>query len=1318
MTGPRVDPLADLFPPDDPLADLFAEEKEKEKSLLSRLAKGAKDGAVTSLSNLSRSATEASPLFGAAVAAGRTALGGKKATLAPEKKTLAPASSTAEGVGQLLGTVAGELPVSGALGMGLGNIGRTAITKALGPAATKAGAFAKGVVAGLPGNVLAGVATEGALRPEDTFTKEGFARTAAFSSLGGVVDGLFSVRAFNAATNAEEIVQSGIAGLAKQAEEAKLSPEKLQAMREKIDVTMDHMNRLMKGEPISGMKPRAELELPGFPRVRDVGRARGKIPNSDDVTGYAEKLAADVGQRKQMFKERDRIATRMTQIFNKIKTGSHTQNDLIKIEELRKSFDEIHISISNDFKNLSDNINEGVSKLGESAENVRGLRFGGSVDGGGKFIIRNAGKQPAKNFDSPSAPSIIVDVRGNVIQSSPLRPGSGNASPYPHVPVEAGFDALAPALRPKVAGAGNRFDGLSEAENKLAQQIDFGNTTAADARADGRYLLNTNAKIADFKTLDFLRPIKEVGAEAYDRATKFLRVNMRLQAATDDAVYIPVRGSPGEYTRGAESIGPMAKRLNSDPLSLMRAQLYAQARQATSGAITPFDGEASLSIVNSYAKDHPDIVEWYETMARPLVNDMLKMIDGYELSSLRSVENMLREGPEWAPLSRVIFGDPSATTGFLKARTNPGSEKIVSDYWHSMYANIRGLVKAGERSSVLRELAKARQKNPDLAGIIDIVPYKTPEDAIEILNKLPKDAPEQLKEFMVDVFNQPKGNTYTLYLDDTRVSIVVSNEVKASLDMMQFNGWKAYDPPPVSTTLANRVASYAMAPLRAVAGAEKTATGIYSIYRDLLGFGVPLDAVETGINAWAKGYKFNPFIDPVKGFMGLYRNDPVIRDLAGFGAGKSFRYANPMAEGIVENVEELTRIASLSGFKLRFSSPTAMKKAFVEFAGNLSNASSAGFVLRNQERGMKEMASRFNDIIGDPAKSGAYLGIYARYTGFMNYPLQATRAQIEALAKSPQNLAMFAARISGMLVVPTLAYEYLTRDNQDIKSMEQDQAGSRFMYLPTAVGNEVLAVPKPQGIAGVLGVTMPQMMMRELRDSGQTEMFESIGKAALQSIMPNLIPLTANLGIGLVTGKSVGIGQPAIDLVPRSRQDMLAEDAGSAGTTNTSQFLANVTNIQAGKWERVFRTFMIGTSFNIFQGIDYELGDKKGAPIDNPLTLFPGIRKVRTAKAGTKAVSDFYDEVTKTSAVLNSYNKAINDGMPERANEVFSRNEELYGRAIELAPSLDMMKTLNSQINTLRYNEYMNEDQKREAIEELTRRRIKLAQDALKKKEN
>lgn len=1252
-------------------------------------------------------------------------------------REVAPESTTAGRVGQFVGGMLGELPVNIAMGGAFRGLGKKAVESAIGPAtsaASKTGAFLRGAAAGMPGNVAAGVATEALIRPEETLTPQGLARTAAYSTLGGLLDGFFGARAYGRLLEDEvELLMLGYEKyLAQEAAQARMSPEAAQAFKLKIDDFLAKFETLA-SDPFTRLpgKVTPKIEVPETFRSRTMPPVKGRVPNSPDVQGYLEEIAADIEQRMELAKK---IATLVGNMKNP-KTGdvaTHSATQIANLTDLTQQFDKLSLKISRD-----------IERLGLSAEEVRNLTVGGvkgarlggapakaikGTDipaGTSRTVIRTVG-QEAPNMRNVSQPPILQAVNpenaprgpekfqgGRAEEPSIIRPGSGDQAPYAYVPKEQIVDPLAPVIAPTAQGAGNTFRGFAPDENQIAKRIDFGNEAATEARKDQRYLLNSFLKRLKYRTIDFLQPVKEVGSQAYDLANKFLRVNIRQQAAVDDALYIP--NADGTYTRGAASISPMVRALDADPEKLARFQIYAQARQATSGVLSPFESEAALSIVNRYAKDHPEIVQVYESMYLPFINDMVKMYDGYNLTSSKVIEGML-QNPEYAPLMRSVFSDEPVGLQALKKRINPDSEKLVEDMWQSLIDNVRGVVRAGERANVLRSLADQRIKNPSaLDGVIEIIEPKKPEELEAFLKTIPEDTPEIIKQALEDAFmTRPSRDVYNVRIGDKRVGIqILDPQLKASLDMMQ-SGISRFGRSlePVNMTAPERLLNIP----KTASTLEKTATGAYSLYRDLFGFGIPLDALEVAMNATARGYRFNPLIDPIKGFIALYKNDPVLKDLVGHGGGLGFRFADPAAETSAKTIDELVKRASASGLKLRIMSPG---KALSELAGNLSNASRAGLVLRNADRPMTELASVYNNIIGDPAVAGTLLGAMSRYTGFMNFPLQATRASINAIVDNPAKLALYAARGAGMITVPTIALAAVRdamltpEQNSRVDELLRDPQGRRFTYIPDFNNpDEVIAIQRPQGLTGTLFSLLADQAILELKDSGNTQSLQQVLKAAQEAVTPNFLPLTANLAVGLATGRTFNTSTFApVDVVPQGRDALLPEEAGPAGMLNASKALGQITGIDAGKWDKVFRTFLVGTSYTLAQQLDYAMGDKKGPPPKtefSPLQL-AGLRKERIASGGSRYLTEFYKELDNATKALNSFNAAVNNGQPERAVQIYDTYTDRFNNALVLQEYAKILTTLNSEVNMMRYNEFFNKDEKKKELDDLMKRRTEIA---------
>ena len=239
MTNPFLDELD---------GNPFLDELEnKKESPLSRFFKGAKQGAKNEILKIAEAAQSMNPMI-------------ERGT-APANKMLGPVTNedfgTAGKIGEFTGAVAADLPLNfAASASGLANLGRETVAKALGPAATKAGAFAKSAIAGLPGQVATGLATTAIIDPEQLKTGEGVAKVAALSTVGSLFDGIFGVRAFNKPTPT-----SGVDDFIQQVKTA--PPGTAKEVRNKIDDFLTQFEK-MSNSPIEPMKPK--VFMPGEQR--------------------------------------------------------------------------------------------------------------------------------------------------------------------------------------------------------------------------------------------------------------------------------------------------------------------------------------------------------------------------------------------------------------------------------------------------------------------------------------------------------------------------------------------------------------------------------------------------------------------------------------------------------------------------------------------------------------------------------------------------------------------------------------------------------------------------------------------------------------------------------------------------------------------------------------------------------------------------------------------------------------------------------------------------------------------------------------------
>ena len=1132
-------------------------------------------------------------------------LGGMNAIpqIAVDKATRQPvpeAEGTAGKVGSFFGRMAGELPLSIALGGAAGvaegaiagGAGKTILGKLIPEATTKLGAFGKAAISSVPQNVVTGIAQNAIDDPNSVLDPRNIAFSAGIATAGSIFSGFHGLSAFK--------------------------------------------NKLSTGEPTA---------LATIPKIQEQYAKVGENADPNIVS----------------------LSKRVSSALDDIARGDVSPEKIAQYaalhDELEKTFGE---------------------SLGKESSTL-----------------------PKTEAKKPGTALVKKDHFDNEVSTSISRPGSGTQSVYPYVPPTETADPVAKGLLTKFSKSTDQPYNTPEF-NEIKSKIDFGNEQAQSARLESRTILpNLKAKV-QYKVQDFLRPVKEASAEAYDIATKFLRINRRMNENIDDALHIP--DGNGEYTRGAESISPLMKALGS-PEKLEMFQVYTHAKQAVmfkpTGDIdetsipiyenvkTPFSLETAQKVITQLDKSNPELAQIYESRYVPLISNMVDMLEAYKIVT-PNMAKALRENPQWAPLSRSIFGN--ANLGLIKERSNPQSDKLVGDLFGNLYSNIRSIVYNGERNLILSALAKARQGHPELSGHIEILAGKA--STYPDIN-IPADTPESVRKTLEEAMRiAPKGTTdYMVHLGGNQVGVRLSRELASSLDQMRYRGKPLGD-----IEGAGAFENAYLSPLKNVQKTEKAISGVYSVYRDIFALGIPLDAIEAKMNA---KYGFNLITDPIKGFKALYSDDIRMRDLYGHGAGLGFRFANPSAEAEAKTIEDLTRHAFLSKGQLRLSSPG---KALSEFTGNLSNAVRAGAALRALEKSASygEAATIYNGILGDPYKSGAATATLARMTAFHNYPIQATT---QILSNLNHNTALTLARGASFLTAPTIGLWWLQKDDNQLRQLRADPQGRMYTFIRNPLTDEIHAIRKPPLYGALFQTSVEQVLDKALLD-GDTESFKQMSLAILSDITPNVLPLTVNSGIALVTGQQIDPFRGTIPIVPASRANLLPEDQ-SDNASLAAKKISSVTGLSSAKVENIFRTFLLGTSYNAYQMADDYINVGKPTTF-NQFSLIPGIRNVDPSQAGIHEIQNFYSSINKAQEAVLSLNKAENMDQPSRAVEIVSKHAADLRDADVLAPFKRDMDAITQNINTIKNNEMMTPDDKKANIDQMIQLRIMIARNGNK----
>ena len=440
-------------------------------------------------------------------------------------------------VGEFLGTMAADLPLSMGVGAVVGPLGEAAIASRLGAATTKLGAVAKGTIAAIPKNVVGGVAATALTDPEQFGTPSSALRAAGLASVGALFEGVFK-KPIASPTAADDIAAEVMTVLPPKGPPP--NPEAAQELYRKLDDFIGQFKDLTYDNPLATrprvLEPRKEgfklwmteeqpmqkykgLEIPQSDRALPWEPRRKVNQNSPDVQEYAQEINSDVRQIAASFKS-------IIRITDNIKRGTHTEVQLRKLPSLLEEADKLSLKVAQD-----------MMKLGKSAEEVRNLLPGMIRDETGRSIpvnIRGQQKPNMKNpiesagVTSPANPDVAprslepglpyTKTSEGTPPNPPtiLKPGSGDQSAYPYTDPAEGVHPLAVVSVPKVEGTGNITPGMPDFYNNIKSKIDFGNRASNEARAARERLLDTFSDRAKTRGLDYLHPMRKVSEETYD----------------------------------------------------------------------------------------------------------------------------------------------------------------------------------------------------------------------------------------------------------------------------------------------------------------------------------------------------------------------------------------------------------------------------------------------------------------------------------------------------------------------------------------------------------------------------------------------------------------------------------------------------------------------------------------------------------------------------------------------------------------------------------------------------------------------------------
>lgn len=963
-------------------------------------------------------------------------------------------------------------------------------------------------------------------------------------------------------------------------------------------------------------------------------------------------------------------------------------------------------------------------------------------------LISTSTKMP-KNFvleGQPGNPLGLITsgkksatIQGNPVISSMQLPGSGVQSVYPHVPASIPTSVISKVQTNKFTGIPPQA--LTPDQQHIASKLDFMNKETQAAReAKGNLLGHVDQAV--YAIQDFQKPVEVASPRAFDLAGKMLRVNRRADLGVRTNIMIPQ--ADGTYVQGPESFEPMYRALgNGDGEKAHHFNIYALARQELvgEGKSTTIDPVIAARNVDWYDANMPELKDVFENRYLPITKAMVDIMKNSPLPISDISINGMYDKQAHVSLSRAAFG-PTDIGGALRQRSDKASGRLIGDLASNSIDNLRSLIKISERAKVLHELVESRDNNPGL--LLDHVEFildhgKNTVDIESIMKRMDPNLPEITKRAYAEAMQDPLPGSqeFRIKYKGQIGTVRLSKDLANSLDATMARGSALIAQTPEGANMPTK-AAFAIG--KGIQTTEKSAGMLYSYYRDIFGGGPFYDYIEAKMNL-GEGLDLirRPWTivsEPYKGLRANMKQSDEVKMITAAGGGTGHR-GRLAADDLTAKTKNILELASKPANSYRVVHGT---NAVVGFADDLANATRTAISLQKLKQGFSypEVATIHNSIIGDPYKSGALLAGLSRFTNFLNFPIQANAATLKSMAgkqfqdplqaagKSAAGninisgkgvagkIALNAARAITTLSMPAAALWYIFKDDKEIQDLYQDPGGRNHLFVRNPLTEEVTAIRMPYLYGAIYQKPVIEMLQR-LNGQGDTKSVEEIGKAALQELVPNFMPFTANAVLPMYTGQRLDPFQGAQSVIPGNRKGMLPEDQGDPATVSEFAKQMSKTGMPAGVAENVLKTFLIGPMYTKYQvADDYLFGEKNHKPKTfDGFSFIPGAKHVDVNKAGIRYVNEFYDTIGKTQQILKSMQSAQDHGQIERYLEL----QATYGKDIpkleQIVTFKEDMDQITSDINDIKLNEMWSPEQKRKEIDRQVALRILTARRAM-----
>jgi len=308
----------------------------------------------------------------------------------------------------------------------------------------------------------------------------------------------------------------------------------------------------------------------------------------------------------------------------------------------------------------------------------------------------------------------------------------------------------------------------------------------------------------------------------------------------------------------------------------------------------------------------------------------------------------------------------------------------------------------------------------------------------------------------------------------------------------------------------------------------------------------------------------------IYGYLHALRNTKDYQEALSWGAGApKFDYSSELKGASLRRFERVYAPNQpkyvLAGRQIKAAftehSPGYLLDAYKTLSEPMQSATAVTEYLRLRNAGWEPARAAFlaAEIGGNYQQTGLAMEALAKWTLF-GKPTVAANDKVlfesgmhpfRSYKKAPRDAKAQAYMMRGvaMVTLPTLAYMWVTRDDQELEDIRNSEEGKRV--FPVRGPGGILKIPLYQ-MEGSIFHGLAKGVYRTLKNTDDKEVEKWMDQVAIEAT-PDLMPIPAQVAYTLFSGKSFKFGN---NLVPGKAESGIASEQGGATTTQTAEELS------------------------------------------------------------------------------------------------------------------------------------------------------------------